>query len=180
MAPRTRAKWAYRTAKEITDSLGSRLTNAARQGEAVGESFLSSPAKVRQYSLALYYMLLLASVIGEGLGRLSRSAAQRTPDRAQSAGVFAVVSLLVVLLVAAIVLILGPTILALLTQSLPTTNGTRWNSTYTDVANNVDTAFVLGGLLLVIVVIGAVITVLISAFMGGFGGMGGGGGGGFM
>lgn len=179
MAPRTRAKWAYRTAKRIVSGLGSEVSDAADSGQALGESYLANPAQVKGQATLLYYLLLFASVAGEVLGQLARPfRTERLSDRAQMGGVFAVVSLLVVLLVAAIVLILGPTILALLTDSLPSTNGTRWNSTYTDVANNVDTAFVLGGLLLVIVVIGAVITVLISAFMGGFGG--GGGGGGFM
>lgn len=182
MAPRSRAKWAYRTSKKSVEGLSERFSGAAQTGEAAGQLFLADPDYFRGkgvFMLALFYLLLGAQILGETLAGVFRAIDRALPDgvdRGQSVGgFFAVIGLLVVLLIAGIILILGPTLLALLTDSLPSTNNTRWNSTYNSVADNVDTAYVLGGLLVVIVVIGAMITVLVSSFLGGA--MGGGGGG---
>lgn len=126
------------------------------------------PGRVRERSEVVYVLLMVGMVLGEVLGDLRRGHLPSS-DRAQG-GVMGIVGLLIVLLVAGIVLILGPTILALLTTSLPSTANTTWNDTYTSVADNVDTAFVIGGVLLVIVVIGAMITVLLTSFTGSVGG----------
>lgn len=181
MAPRSRAKWAYSTSKQFVEGLSERFAGAARTGEAAGQTFLADPDYFRGkgvFMLALFYLLLGMQVLGETLAGVFRAIDRALPvdNRAQQiGGFFAVIGLLVVLLIAGIILILGPTLLALLTDSLPSTANTRWNSTYNSVADNVDTAYVLGGLLVVIVVIGAMITVLVSSFLGGA--MGGGGGG---
>lgn len=178
MAPRSRARWAYSTSRELVESLSEEISEALAAGQTIGEAHLEDPGRVRTQATFLYYLLLFAQVVGEVLAMPFRLLRRLDPgtDRAQSiGGFFAVIGLLVVLLIAGIILILGPTLLALLTDSLPSTANTRWNSTYTSVADNVDTAYVLGGLLVVIVVIGAMITVLVSSFLGGA--MGGGGGG---
>lgn len=133
--------------------------------------------------LAIWYFALvgkLASAV-EALERRQRRLERKrvrqghlgAVDRAQ----MAVVGLLITLLIASIVLLLGPTILALLESSLPqpAANST-FNSTLTDVEGNIDTAFVIGGVLLVIVVVGAMIVVLVNSFQPARGG----GRGGFM
>lgn len=107
------------------------------------------------------------------LGALKARATDARTVRAQGG----VVALLITLLIAGIVLMLGPVILGLLESSLPSTENTSFNSTFFDVAGNVDTAFVIGGVLLVIIVIGAMITVLMTSFRGGGGGGRGGMGG---
>lgn len=170
MDPRSRVRQTVRTAKN--------------QYGALGETFLANPEAIREQAMFLFVLLYGMQLLGKALSAPFRAldalmrgfgVDTRATDRAQAA--FGVIGLLIVLLVAGIVLILGPTILALLTTSLPSTANTSWNSTYNSVQGNVDTAFVIGGVLLVIVVIGAMITVLLTSFTGG---MRGGGGGGLM
>lgn len=126
--------------------------------------------------LAIWYFALAGKLVAavEALERKRvRQGHLGAVDRAQ----MAVVGLLITLLIASIVLLLGPTILALLESSLPqpAANST-FNSTLTDVEGNIDTAFVIGGVLLVIVVVGAMIVVLVNSFQPARGG----GRGGFM
>lgn len=182
MDPRSRVRQTVRAAKDQSDAL---LDGDGIPGKSLGETFLANPEAIREQAMFLFVLLYGMQLLGRALSAPFRALDAliqglgldtRASDRAQTAA-FGVIGLLIVLLVAGIVLILGPTILALLTTSLPSTANTSWNSTYNSVQGNVDTAFVIGGVLLVIVVIGAMITVLLTSFTGG---MRGGGGGGLM